>query len=294
MKLSSRFLIAPAVTCGLSLSLSLSFAGSVHADVEPAITPSNPTSIAAASVPSSPATSDADLAQKLANPVANLISIPFQFNYDKGFGPDNAPRYLLNIQPVVPFQLNDDWNLITRTIAPVIYQESPASGIDSTFGLGDVVFSGFFSPTKGDLIWGVGPVLLFPTATDDSLGAEKWGAGITGVVLKQQGGWTFGGLFNHIWSYAGKDDRPEVNATFLQPFVSYTTSAATTFALNTEATYDWNESQWIVPINFTVSQLTKIGSQPVSIGAGARYYVESPDAGPEWGLRVSLTILLPK
>ncbi len=249
---------------------------------------------ASVAAPAAGGSSDADLAQQLSNPVANLISIPLQFNYDEGFGPENAGRYLLNIQPVVPFQLNDDWNLITRTIAPVIYQDSPASGIDSTFGLGDVVFSGFFSPAKSDPIWGVGPVFLLPTATDDSLGGEKWGAGLTGVILKQQGGWTYGGLVNHIWSYAGASDRAEVNASFLQPFVSYTTSSATTFALNTEATYDWNASQWIVPINLTVSQLTKLGNQPISIGVGGRYYVESPDGGPEWGLRFSLTILLPK
>ncbi len=147
-----------------------------------------------------PAGDDTELAKKLSNPIANLISVPLQFNYDKGFGPKDAGVLRLNVQPVIPITLNEDWNLITRTIIPLVYQESPADGIDSQFGLGDTVQSFFFSPKQpfNGWIWGVGPVFNWPTATDDQLGSEKWGAGPTIVVLKQESGWTYGMLANHI------------------------------------------------------------------------------------------------
>jgi hypothetical protein len=137
-------------------------------------------------------------------------------------------------------------------------------------------------------------VLLIPSATDDLLGGEKWGIGPTAVVLKQEGPWTFGALANHLWDVAGDDSRAGVNATFLQPFVSYITPTKTTFTINTETTYDWQNDQWIVPANLVVSQLFKIGEQPVQAFVGARYYVETPNGGPEWGLRFGLTFLFPK
>lgn len=235
-----------------------------------------------------------DLAKKLANPIADLISVPFQFNYDKSYGPEKAGRFVLNVQPVIPFTLNEDWNLITRTIVPVINQESPAQGVSSEFGMGDILQSFFFSPKKGDLVWGVGPVFLWPTATEDALGARQWGAGPTIVVLKQDKGWTYGMLANHVWSYAGDEDREHVSSTFLQPFIAYTWPTATTLTFNTESTYDWNAHQWTVPLNLSVSQVVKFGGQPVSLQLGGRYYVESPDGGPEWGLRFAFTLLFPK
>jgi hypothetical protein len=238
-----------------------------------------------------------ELAKKLSNPVASLISVPFQFNYDEGFGPKNAGKFVLNIQPVIPITLNEEWNLILRTIVPVVYQDSIADGISSEFGLGDTVQSFFFSPkapTTGGWIWAIGPVILWPTATDDILGSEKWGAGPTGLLLKQEHGWTYGILANHIWSYAGDSDRDEVNATFIQPFLSYTWPSATTLAINTESTYNWSSSDWTVPLNLSVSQLVKFGKQPVQFSLGPRYYVVSPDGGPEWGVRFSMTLLFPK
>ena len=179
---------------------------------------------------------------------------------------------------------------------PFVYQEN-IFGTSSQSGLSDTVQSRFFSPkapTSGGWIWGAGPVLLLPTATDDLLGAEKWGAGPTAVLLKQEKGWTYGVLANHIWSFAGESGRADVNATFLQPFVSYTTKTFTTFGLNTESTYDWENSQWTVPLNLTVAQLLKIGGQPVQFTLGVKYYAEKPDNGPEWGLRFAITFLFPK
>lgn len=239
---------------------------------------------------------DSDLAKKLSNPIANLISIPFQFNYDKGYGPKDAGILRLNIQPVIPITLNEDWNLITRTIVPLIYQESLADGVDSQFGMGDIIQSFFFSPKQpiNGWIWGVGPVFNWPTATDDQLGSGMWGVGPTAVLLKQESGWTYGILANHLWSFAGPTGRNEINATFLQPFLSYTFPSATTLTLNTESTYDWTSSQWTVPINLSVSQLVRMGKLPVQFAIGGRWYAESPDGGPEWGVRFTMTILLPK
>ena len=241
--------------------------------------------------------SDAALAMKLQNPVASLISVPFQNNFDFGAGPNgDGFQYKVNIQPVIPISLSEDWNLISRTILPVVYQENVVN-TDSQSGLSDVLQSVFFSPNApgpGGIIWGVGPALLFPTATDDLLGTEKFGAGPSAVLLKQSKGWTYGGLVNHLWSYAGNDSRSSVNATFLQPFVSYTTKKHTTVSLNTETSYDWNGDQWTVPLNLAVSQLVHLGKQPVSFQIGGRYYAEAPDNGPEWGLRFSVTFLFPE
>jgi hypothetical protein len=166
--------------------------------------------------------SSVELAKKLSNPVANLISVPFQNNWDYGIGPEKATRYTLNIQPVIPFSLGSDWNLITRTIVPIIHAQSPVKGGDDSEGLGDILQSFFFSPkepTPGGWIWGAGPVILYPSGKEE-VGAEKWGTGPTAVALKQKGGWTYGVLANHVWSFAGDDNRADVNATFVQPFLS--------------------------------------------------------------------------
>jgi hypothetical protein len=243
--------------------------------------------------------SSEELAKKLSNPVAALISVPFQLNYDQNIGPaEDGKRWVLNIQPVVPIELNQEWNLISRTILPVVSQDDIAPGAGSQTGIGDIVQSLFFSPkapTSGGWIWGAGPVLLLPTGSDDLLTADKWGAGPTGVVLKQQGSWTYGALANHIWSFAGDDSRAEISATFLQPFLSYTTPTAWTFTLNTESTYDWKNEQWSVPINGVISKVTKIGGQLVSVGGGVRYWAEGPVGGPEgFGIRLVVTLLFPK
>ncbi len=248
--------------------------------------------------PQAPADDAESLAKKLSNPIASLISVPFQANVDFGIGPeDDGTKFTLNIQPVIPISITPNANLILRTILPITYQDDLRGDGESDFGLGDVVQSFFFSPSKAGpsgIIWGAGPVFLYPTATSRFTGGDKWGVGPTIVVLKQSGQFTVGALANHIWSVAGSDDRPDVSATFIQPFVSYTTKKATTYSLNTESTYDWKAEQWVVPINVSVSQLVKVGKQPVSFGIGGRYYVAKPDGGPNWGLRFVTTLLFPK
>ncbi|MFK8043284.1 transporter [Congregibacter sp.] len=239
----------------------------------------------------------ADLAKKLANPIAALISVPIQANYDEGFGIDDGSVLRVNVQPVIPLELNEDWNLISRTILPILDQSDvPLSGQGES-GIGDVVQSLFFSPSEpSDSGWilGAGPVFLMPTATDEALGAEKWGAGPTGIALKQAGPWTYGFLVNHIESFSGSGDQ-DVSASFLQPFLTYITPSQTTFALNTESTYDWENEQWSVPINVNVLQLMRVGGQAFQAGIGARYWLDSPRGGPDgWGLRLSFTLLFPK
>ncbi len=240
-----------------------------------------------------------ELAKKLANPIASLISVPMQYNYDEyGGRNDGASVSRLNIQPVIPISLNADWNLITRTIVPLLDQRDFPLDAMNESGLGDITASQFFSPkapTARGWIWGVGPVEYLPTATDKYLGADKWGLGPTAVVLKQRGPWTVGMLVNHIWSVAGDDDRPDINATFLQPFVSYITKTRTTFGINTESTYDWKNEAWSVPVIAQVAQMFKVGPQICQLTVGAKYWAESPDDGPDgWGLRVQLTFLFPK
>jgi hypothetical protein len=241
--------------------------------------------------------SSSDLAQQLSNPISSLISLPFQFNFDEGFGAlEEGKRTTLNIQPVVPISLNDEWNLISRTVVPYIDQNDVTGPGESQSGFGDVVQSFFFSPkapTASGWIWGAGPVIYIPVGSE-AFSADQWGLGVTGVALRQQNGWTFGGLANHIWGIDPDDGDDAISATFLQPFVSYTTPDAWTFALNTEATYDWTSEDWSVPVNLTASRLLTIGNRPISLGAGLRYWADSPEGGPDGvAYRLALTFLFP-
>jgi len=241
----------------------------------------------------------AELAKKLSNPVASLISVPLQYNDDQyGGANEGASSSRLVIQPVVPFSLNQDWNLITRTLIPLVDQQDFPLAAANESGLGDITTSLFFSPkapTADGWIWGAGPVFLLPTATEDALGTDKWGLGPTGVVLKQAGPWTVGFLAGHVWSVAGNDSRADVSATTLQPFFSYTTKSHTTVGAYTESAYDWKGEQWQVPLIVQAGQLFKIGPQIMQLALAGKYWAKAPDNGPEgWGLRVQLTFLFPK
>lgn len=237
---------------------------------------------------------DADeLAKALSNPVAALISVPFQYNYDETFG-DEGYRHTLNIQPVVPVSISEDWNMISRTILPITYQEDVIPGTDQA-GLGDTVQSLFFSPkepTESGLIWGAGPAALIPTGSDD-LSAHTWAIGPTAVFLKQSGAWTYGALINHLVDVGGSR-RVDINQTFLQPFLSKSLGGGRTLGASTESTYDWEAEQWTVPLIVSYTQVSKIGSQRVSYQAGVRAYLDKPDGGPDWGVRFALALLFPK
>jgi hypothetical protein len=241
--------------------------------------------------------SDEELATKLSNPVSALISVPFQFNWDHEFGPErDGHKFYLNIQPVIPSEVSSEWNFISRVIVPVVDQQIPSLGDGGQSGIGDITGEFFFSPTKpgpGGIIWGAGPAILIPTNTA-FISAGKWAVGPTAVVLRQDSGWTYGALVNHLWSVGGSGSE-SVNNTFVQPFIAYTTKDAWTFNLDSESTYAWGAHQWTVPFNATVSKLFRIGKQPISMGVAARYYADSPSTGPHgWGARFIVTLLFPE
>ena len=234
-----------------------------------------------------------DLAQELANPIAAIISLPFQLNVDDNLGvSDSGTRTTLNFQPIVPFALDNGANIITRTIVPYIWQEDVIPGTSQS-GFGDILFNAWYSPLpQGDFTGGIGPILRLPTGSDVS--TETWAAGITAIGLKQTGKWTYGALANHLWDIESNPQTP-TSATFLQPFVAYTTPTSWTFSLQSESTYDWKSNQWAVPINVSASKLVFVGRTPLNLQGGIGYWATAPDNGPE-GLRFRLQaqVVLPR
>jgi hypothetical protein len=242
---------------------------------------------------------DADLAQKLANPVADIINLPFQLNYDQNIGAsEDIERYQLNIQPVIPIKLNDQWNVISRTILPVVYQQYNDLPMSNDWGTGDLTQSFFFTPDPkmtGGVIVGFGPVLYLPTASEKTLGADQYGLGPTVVVAKQSQGWTYGALANHLWAVEKKHEATGINNTFLQPFLNYTTKNSVTWSLNTESTYDWNNDDYTIPVNLSVTKLLTLNQQPISIGGGVRYWAHDEDnSAKDFGVRLIASFVFPK
>ena len=244
---------------------------------------------------------DGDLARAAQNPVADLISLPFQNNFNFDVGQLGYDQYVLNIQPVVPFNLSDDWNLITRTIVPIVYQPAFFSGDSHDFGLGDVQFTAFFAGAKpvGGWILGAGPVIRAPTATDARLGARKWAAGPSIVALTMRGPWVIGGLFQQVWSFAGSGDR-SVSEFLAQPFVNYNIPDGNGWYLVTAPviTANWNAANssdtWTLPLGGGAGRVFPLGTQPVNISLQAYYNAVRPDALGEWGIRFQVQLLFPQ
>jgi len=238
----------------------------------------------------------AELAKKLSNPISSLISFPIQTNFDTRMGTGSGWRNTTNVQPVIPVALNQNWNMISRTVTPIIHQSNVTGPGESQSGLGDILQSLFFSPNKSEpFIWGVGPAILVPTATNSFLGSKQLGLGPTVVVLKQQHGWTVGTLWNHVWRVAGSSERAKVNFDFIQPFLTYGTKTGWTYSVNTESTYDWTRESWSVPVHFTITKVVRFGKQPMSFAGAIRCWATSPTGGPEGcGLRIIVTALFPK
>ena len=242
---------------------------------------------------------DSELAKETQNPVADLISIPFQNNMNFGLEPNHRTQNVLNIQPVIPFKLTDDWNLITRTIMPIIKQPDLRTTSDDTWGIGDINMSLFLAPAKSTgLIWGVGPILQFPTGSDEVVSSRKWAAGPAGVGLYMNGPWVVGLLANNIWSYAGNNDRKDVSQFLAQYFINYNLpnawylSAAPIITANWEA--EGKGNKWTVPVGGGFGKVFRIGKLPFNGSVAAFANVVRPDGAADWTLRLQLAILLPK
>ena len=239
-----------------------------------------------------------DLAQAAQNPVGDLISVPLQNNTNFGFGPYDRTQNVLNIQPVLPISLGADWNLITRTIFPVITQPDFFSESGSTTGLGDINFTAFLSPSKpGKLIWGVGPAIIIPSATDQSLGSGKWSAGPSVVGLTISGPWVAGLLVSQVWSFAGQSDRGNVDFFLAQYFVNYNMNHGWYLVSAPIITSNWEASsgnQWTVPFGAGAGKIFRIGKQPMNINMQAFYNAVKPDFGPDWQFRFQLQFMFPK
>lgn len=258
----------------------------------------------AAAAPAQTQQSAEELAKKLANPVASMISFPLQNNFDlnyKGAEIDGGFKWLMNVQPVVPITLSKDWNIISRTILPVVQQGNVYGTGTSQAGLGDTLQSLFFSPAapskKLGLIWGAGPAVLIPTSTNDFLGAGKWAVGPTLVVLKQTGPWTAGLLANQLWQLGGKATPEEptlVNSMYLQPFVARAYKGGFSWVFNTEFTRNWAAGNSVGAVNLTFAQVAKVLGQLVQFGIGPKYWYGNAPVRARWGIRVNLVFLWPK
>lgn len=233
---------------------------------------------------------EADLAKAAQNPVANMISFPFQNNTNFGIGSFNRSQNVLNIQPVVPFF---NGRLITRTIIPLISQPDIAAETGGTCGLGDINLTAFYSPVSKELIWGVGPVINFPTASSSNLGAKEWGAGPSFVALVMPGKWVLGGIVNNIWSF-GND---KINSLLFQYFINYNLPGGAYITSAPIITANWNApdgDQWTIPFGAGAGKIIKVGGKlPLNLQLGAYYNVVKPDFGADWTLRAMVVVLLP-
>ncbi len=240
------------------------------------------------------------LVKQVQNPVSSLISLPFQNNTNFGIGSNDRTQNVVNVQPVIPVSVSRDWNIINRIIAPVVYQPDVGQPDGGTFGLGDINYTAFLAPGQpGKIIWGVGPQLVFPTATDDALGTDKWAIGPSVVLLTTPSPWVIGVLVSNIWSFAGDSDRADVNQMLIQYFINYNLpngwyiSSAPIITANWEAP---SGEEWLVPFGGGVGKIFAIGRQPLNGSVAAFWNAIHPDTllYPDWTLRLALQFLFPK
>ncbi|HEY4147595.1 MAG TPA: hypothetical protein VGM41_01635 [Chitinophagaceae bacterium] len=241
--------------------------------------------------------STTDIAKKLSNPVASLISVPLEDNYLTGVGPLKGYQNTLDIEPVIPFTFTKNWNLITRVVLPVVTQTNVSALPGRQSGLSDAVVSAFLSPSKtsGGLIWGAGPAFLIPTATNNYLATKKWGVGPTAAVLYQQAGWTYGMLVNQIWSYAGSNNRDNVSQFYALPFITYNFPTGAGLSMTGDVTRDWKHHYTDAVVTPAVSGLTRIGKQVFQLQAGPMIPISAaPGEKPDFGVRTKITFVFPR
>lgn len=257
-----------------------------------------------------PANDTEALAKATQNPVANLISVPFQNNTNFAIGPYDRTQNILNIQPVIPTRLNAHVMMISRIIQPIVWQPYSAQTTGGEFGFGDISPTFFLSPTKpGKLIWGVGPAWVFPTATNQLLGQGKVSVGPSVVALVQPGHWTLGALVNNVWSFAGSGGRPEVNQMTLQYFINYNLPKGWFLSSSPIVTANWNDKavldaangndttsggRWTVPLGGGLGRITRLGPQPVNIAVNFYGNAVHPSGASSWGMRLQIALLYPQ
>jgi hypothetical protein len=237
-----------------------------------------------------------DIARELTNPVANLISVPFNNNFGFGGGAGNdAFRYSLVAQPVIPISLTDNWNLITRTIIP--FNDVQGVFPSRETGLGDIVQQFFLSPTRptaSGITWGAGPIFSYPTATNSFFGADQFGAGPTAVVVRMAGDWTNFLLVSHLWGVDPPADGRPLNLTFIQPAIVYTFPSHTSVFMSSETSYNWTTHRWLVPLQLGGNQLLSVNGQLLQLGGLIRYDAVKPAGAANWGFQLRLTLVFPK
>lgn len=241
-----------------------------------------------------PGSSAQELADKLANPVASLISVPLQNNLNYGIGPFNGSKYTINVQPVIPFKLTDNLNLITRYILPVVDQRDITGENTHQFGLSDATVTAFFAPKTKGLILGFGPAFLVPTATDKLLGTEKFGVGPSALVMHQGKGLSVGFIANQIWSVAGNEDRADFNQFYTQIFLTHSYKSGATLGVTSEITQNWEGNTTLITLSPNIGAISKLGNQAVQFAIMPLIPIVGPrDQRPDWGLRAVLAFVFP-
>ncbi|MCZ7463811.1 transporter [Rhizobium rhizogenes] len=236
-----------------------------------------------------------ELARKVSNPASFMISVPVHSDFDVGrWGGGDTYSATLDIEPVIPFALNDDWNMISHTDFPIVYND-PIGTPGGKLGLGDISQNLSFTPARhGPLIWAFGPEFSLPTATDDRFGTGKLSMGPSGLLLLQTKSMSVGMSASHLWSVAGAGDRPRVSQTELQPFIAWHIGGGKTISANLDFSYDWVASDYTLPVSLSFSQIVKVGEQTLSLSLGAKYWIEGPEDGPQWGIKAGVTFLFPQ